>query len=55
MKVQRACDEFFAGARLADDQNRSVMAGDTLHHYTRLTIADLKKTHARCHPRERES
>ena len=27
---------------------------DTLHHYTRLTIADLKKTHARCHPRERE-
>jgi site-specific recombinase XerD len=27
---------------------------DTLHHYVRLTITDLKKTHARCHPRERE-
>lgn len=27
---------------------------DTLHHYTKLTISDLKKTHARCHPRERE-
>ena len=26
---------------------------DTLQHYTRLTILDLKKTHARCHPRER--
>jgi integrase/recombinase XerD len=28
---------------------------DTLNHYVRLTIADLKKTHAKCHPRERES
>jgi integrase/recombinase XerD len=28
---------------------------DTLQHYAKLTIADLKKTHARCHPRERES
>jgi site-specific recombinase XerD len=28
---------------------------DTLKHYTRLTILDLKKTHARCHPRERSS
>jgi site-specific recombinase XerD len=27
---------------------------DTLEHYARLTILDLKKTHARCHPRERE-
>lgn len=27
---------------------------DTLRHYTRLTILDLQKTHARCHPRERE-
>lgn len=27
---------------------------DTLHHYVRLTIIDLKKTHARCHPRERD-
>jgi len=26
---------------------------DTLRHYARLTIADLKKTHAKCHPRER--
>ncbi len=26
---------------------------DTLKHYARLTITDLKKTHARCHPRER--
>jgi integrase/recombinase XerD len=26
---------------------------DTLVHYTKLTIDDLKKTHARCHPRER--
>lgn len=28
---------------------------DTLQHYARLTIDDLKKTHAKCHPRERES
>ena len=28
---------------------------DTLQHYAKLTIADLKKTHAKCHPRERES
>jgi len=28
---------------------------DTLQHYAKLTIADLKKTHAQCHPRERES
>lgn len=28
---------------------------DTLQHYAKLTIADLKKTHTRCHPRERES
>jgi site-specific recombinase XerD len=28
---------------------------ETLKHYTRLTIVDLKKTHARCHPRERKS
>lgn len=28
---------------------------ETLKHYTRLTIVDLKKTHARCHPRERRS
>lgn len=27
---------------------------DTLQHYARLTITDLKKTHAKCHPRERE-
>lgn len=27
---------------------------DTLQHYARLTIVDLKKTHAKCHPRERE-
>lgn len=26
---------------------------ETLRHYTRLTIEDLKKTHAKCHPRER--
>jgi len=26
---------------------------DTLKYYTKLTIADLKKTHAKCHPRER--
>jgi len=26
---------------------------ETLRHYTRLTIADLKKTHEKCHPRER--
>ena len=26
---------------------------DTLKHYARLTIADLKKTHAKCHPREK--
>jgi site-specific recombinase XerD len=26
---------------------------ETLKHYTRLTIVDLKKTHEKCHPRER--
>ncbi len=26
----------------------------TLKHYAKLTILDLKKTHAKCHPRERE-
>lgn len=28
---------------------------DTLNHYAKLTITDLKKTHEKCHPRERES
>lgn len=27
----------------------------TLKHYARLTILDLKKTHEKCHPREREA
>lgn len=27
---------------------------DTLKHYTKLTINDLKKTHEKCHPRERD-
>ena len=27
---------------------------ETLKHYTKLTIEDLKATHARCHPREQE-
>ena len=27
---------------------------DTLKHYARLTIVDLKATHARCHPREKD-
>jgi integrase/recombinase XerD len=27
---------------------------ETLRPYTRLTITDLKRTHARCHPRERD-
>ena len=27
---------------------------ETLKHYARLTITDLKKTHAQCHPRERD-
>ena len=27
---------------------------DTLQHYAKLTITDLKRTHAKCHPRERE-
>ena len=27
---------------------------DTLKHFVRLTIIDLKKTHEKCHPRERE-
>ena len=26
---------------------------DTLRHYIRLTITDLRETHHRCHPRER--
>lgn len=28
---------------------------DPLQRHAKLTIADLKKTHAKCHPRERES
>jgi site-specific recombinase XerD len=28
---------------------------DTLKHYAKLTILDLKKEHQRCHPREREA
>lgn len=28
---------------------------DTLKHYAKLTITDLKKTHAMCHPRERDA
>jgi|GEM_PF-3533126 len=27
---------------------------NTLKHYAKLTIMDLKKSHAKCHPRERE-
>lgn len=27
---------------------------DTLRHYVRLTITDLKRTHEKCHPRERD-
>ena len=27
---------------------------DTLRHYTKLTIIDLKKTHEKCHPREQD-
>ncbi len=28
---------------------------DTLKHYAKLTILDLKKTHKKCHPREKDS
>lgn len=28
---------------------------ETLKHYTKLTINDLRQTHAKCHPRERDS
>jgi site-specific recombinase XerD len=27
---------------------------DTLQHYAKLTIHDLKKEHQRCHPREKD-
>ena len=27
---------------------------NTLKHYAKLTITDLQKTHAKCHPRERD-
>ena len=27
---------------------------DTLQHYAKLTIEDLKKTHQKCHPREHD-
>jgi len=27
---------------------------DTLKHYAKLTIIDLKNAHARCHPREKD-
>ena len=28
---------------------------ETIKHYARLTITDLKKTHAQCHPREKDA
>jgi len=28
---------------------------ETLKHYKKLTIADLKKTHEKCHPREKNN
>jgi len=28
---------------------------DTLKHYAKLTITDLKAAHAKCHPRERDA
>jgi site-specific recombinase XerD len=28
---------------------------ETLKHYAKLTILDLKKEHQRCHPREKET
>lgn len=28
---------------------------DTMKHYAKLMIVDLKKTHKRCHPRERQN
>jgi site-specific recombinase XerD len=28
---------------------------ETLKHYAKLTILDLKKEHQRCHPREKEN
>jgi site-specific recombinase XerD len=27
---------------------------DTLKHYAKLTITDLKSAHAKCHPREKD-
>jgi site-specific recombinase XerD len=27
---------------------------ETLNHYARLDITDLRKTHERCHPREKD-
>lgn len=27
---------------------------ETLNHYVKLTIVDLKETHKKCHPRERD-
>ena len=27
---------------------------DTIKHYAKLTITDLKETHRKCHPRERD-
>ena len=27
---------------------------ETMRHYARLTVVDLKKTHEKCHPRERD-
>ncbi|OVE77767.1 hypothetical protein BVX99_01720 [bacterium F16] len=28
---------------------------NTLKHYTKLNITDLKKTHTQCHPREKDN
>jgi len=27
---------------------------ETLNHYARLDITDLRKTHSKCHPREKD-
>jgi arylsulfatase A-like enzyme len=49
---------FFNNARETLEDNLKMIdklgGVETLNHYAKLDITDLQKTHARCHPRERE-
>lgn len=42
----------YSERRASGTSNLELLNLEPLWHYTRLTIVDLNKTHARCHPRE---